>query len=107
MSELVVILKDGTKQRNVKGAVLADKANPPFTERRDGYRLRWWGVDHPASVKIRALVGKAEYTNGLCPFMAECYKTLGLVSQHCSWNLDNPRTWQFCGGYKRRKKGMG
>jgi len=79
MSELVVILKDGNK-RNVKGAVLADKAAPPFTERRDGYRLRWWGADHSASVRIRALVEKAEeYTNGLCPFMAECYKTLGFV----------------------------
>lgn len=44
--------------------------------------------------------------NGFCPFMAECYESLGLVKQHCAWNYDNPRTWQFCGGYKRRKKGM-
>jgi hypothetical protein len=57
MSELVVILKGGNKQRNVIGAVLADKAAPPFAERRDGYRLRWWGTDHPASEKIRILAG--------------------------------------------------
>jgi len=43
--------------------------------------------------------------NGLCPYMQECYRGLGLVSQHCGWNLDAPPTWQWCGGYKRRKRG--
>jgi len=38
----------------------------------------------------------------LCPFRQECYKTLGLATQHCSWNQDDPPTWRFCGGYKRR-----
>ena len=56
---------------------------------------------------LLAEIEAKERKNGLCPFMAECYKALGLVNRHCSWNLDNPRTWQFCGGYKRRKKGMG
>jgi len=41
-----------------------------------------------------------ELHNGLCPFMAECYEALGLVSQHCSWNQDDPPTWRFCGAYK-------
>jgi hypothetical protein len=99
-AELVVIMKGGRKQKNVKGAILADKSLPPFAINRDGYLLRWWGVDHPASKRIRELVK----VNGRCPFMAECYKNLGLVKRHCSWNHDNPPTWQFCGGYKRRKK---
>ena len=43
---------------------------------------------------------------GLCPFRAECYEALGLVTQHCAWNLDDPPTWRFCGGYKRRNGGI-
>ena len=51
-----------------------------------------------------ALGQDEEPSNGLCPFRAECYEKLGLTSQHCAWNYDKPPTWQFCGGYKRRKK---
>lgn len=82
MSELVVILKGGTKQKNVRGAVLADKANPPFTKRRDGYRLRWWGADHPASKKIRDLVEIEEHGDGLCPARSSCFPKRLKVSKH-------------------------
>jgi hypothetical protein len=44
--------------------------------------------------------------NGLCPYMQECYQALGLVHQHCAWNLDDPPTWRFCGGYRRRNGGV-
>lgn len=54
---------------------------------------------------LAAIEAEERGDNGFCPFMAECYPTLGLANQHCAWNYDNPRTWQFCGGYKRRKKG--
>jgi len=47
-----------------------------------------------------------EFHNGLCPFKAECYESLGLKTQHCAWNLDEPPTWRFCGGYKRRNGGI-
>jgi hypothetical protein len=54
----------------------------------------------------QAKLGPESHNNGLCPFMAECYESLGLVHQHCSWNLDDPPTWRFCGGYRRRNGGV-
>ena len=47
-----------------------------------------------------------EFHNGLCPFRKECYQALGLRTQECAWNLDRPPTWQWCGGYKRRRQGQ-
>jgi hypothetical protein len=51
----------------------------------------------------QAKIGTVSH-NGLCPYMQECYQALGLVHQHCAWNLDDPPTWRFCGGYKRRQR---
>jgi hypothetical protein len=76
--ELVVIMRDERKQRNVKGAVLADKSLPPFAANHDGYYLRWWGVDHPASKRIRELV-KIKI---LCPDRGRCFEKRIRVSKH-------------------------
>jgi len=78
MSELVVIMKGGRKQRNVKGAVLANKARQPFAVNHDGYYLRWWGIDHPVSKRVRELVK----VNGLCPARAWCFVKRLRVSKH-------------------------
>lgn len=44
--------------------------------------------------------------DGLCPFRAECYRSLGIEKQECGWNWDSPPTWHLCGGYRRRNGGM-
>jgi hypothetical protein len=45
---------------------------------------------------------ETESDNGLCPYMEECYEVLGLTWQDCRWNVDNPPTWQHCGGIKTK-----
>jgi len=82
-AELVVIMKDGRKQKNVRGAVLADKTRPPFAINRDGYYLRWWGVDHPASKRILELAK----VNGCCPARAWCFvKRLKVSKAAMPWH---------------------
>jgi len=76
-AELVVIMKGGRKQKNVKGAILADKSLPPFAANHDGYYLRWWGVDHPASKRIRELAR----VNGFCPNRDLCFCTRLNISE--------------------------
>ena len=49
------------------------------------------------------LDSEVEHHNGLCPYRAERYATLGLETQECAWNLDKAPTWHLCGGYRRRK----
>jgi hypothetical protein len=62
-------------------------------------------LDQLLAVIEREEMGAVIPDNGLCPYMQECYRGLDLVRQHCAWNLDAPPTWQWCGGYKRRKRG--
>ena len=57
MSERVDVFKGKRKQRHSIGTILADKDRPPFiggkrSKPAQGITLRWWGEDHPVSVRL-------------------------------------------------------
>lgn len=55
--QLVSVMQGGRKQRDVIGAVIADKEHPPFippaARRQAKIHLRWWPPNHPALRYIR------------------------------------------------------
>ena len=101
LDDMLVEFRDASPPQGITMAQRGDPRLPAGAE-ADVIRADLDTQGDVSQVKI----GTESHNNGLCPYLAECYEGLGLVTQHCAWNLDNPPTWRWCGGYKRRNGGI-